>query len=107
MKEILIENEVQFDEIIKEGVCLVDFYANWCGPCKMLAPFVEEIAEEYDGKIKVCKVDVDNVESLAYRYAVRSIPTLLYFKNGELINTNVGFQSKNDIVGIIDGLLKE
>ena len=65
MKEILIENEIVFDETIKEGICLVDFYASWCGPCKMLAPTVEEIAEEYEGRVKVCKVDVDEVEALA------------------------------------------
>lgn len=105
MKEILIDSEEQFDQIIKEGVSLVDFYANWCGPCKMLAPFIEEIAEEYENKINVCKVDVDNVESLAYRYNVRSIPTLLFFKNGKLSDTVVGFQSKNDIISRVDKLL--
>lgn len=105
MKEIIIENEVQFDEVIKDGVCLVDFYASWCGPCKMLAPFVEEIAEEYENKVKVCKVDVDNVETLAYRYNVRSIPTLLYIKNGKVEETNVGFQNKSDIINKLEKLL--
>lgn len=107
MKEILIQSEEQFDEIIKEGVCLVDFYASWCGPCKMLAPFVEEIAEEYENKVKVCKVDVDEVESLAYKYNVRSIPMLLYFDNGKLVETNIGFQSKDVIVGNLKKFLKE
>ena len=105
MKEIIIESETQFDEVIKDGVCLVDFYASWCGPCKMLAPFVEEIAEEYENKVKVCKVDVDNVEALAYRYNVRSIPTLLYVKNGKLEATNVGFQNKSDIISKLEKLL--
>ena len=107
MKEIIIENEVQFDEVIKDGVCLVDFYASWCGPCKMLAPFVEEIAEEYENKVKVCKVDVDNVEALAYRYNVRSIPTLLYVKKGKVEETNVGFQNKSDIISKLEKLLKD
>lgn len=107
MKEIFIESEEQFESIIKEGVCLVDFYASWCGPCKMLAPFVEELAEEYEGRAKVCKVDVDSVESLAYKYSVRSIPTLMYFKDNKLCNTSVGFQSKGDIAANIDKLLKE
>lgn len=107
MSEILIESEVQFDEIVKEGVCLVDFYASWCGPCKMLAPFVEEIAEEYEGKVKVCKVDVDSVESLAYRYNIRSIPTLLYFKDNKLEETSVGFRAKSDMVSVIDELLNK
>lgn len=105
MKEILINNVEQFDDIVKDGVCLIDFYANWCGPCKMLAPFVEEIAEEYGDKIKVCKVDVDEVEALAYRYSIRSIPTLLYFKDGELVSTDVGFRNKSDIASNIDKLL--
>ena len=107
MKEIVIENEVQFFEVINEGVCLVDFYADWCGPCKMLAPFVEEVAEEFEGRVKVCKVNVDDVESLAYKYNVRSIPTLLYFKDGKLKDTNVGFQGKNEIVSNLEKLLAE
>jgi len=95
--EIIINSEEQFNEIISEGVTLVDFYASWCGPCKMLAPFIEEVAEEFNGKVNVCKVDVDQVESLAYKFNVRSIPTLLYFKDGKLMETSVGFQDKNSI----------
>ena len=102
MKEIIIESEEQFDSIVKEGVSLVDFYADWCGPCKMLAPFVEEVAEEYEGKVKVCKVNVDNVETLAYKYNVRSIPTLMYFKDGKLKDVSVGFKNKSDIVSNIE-----
>ena len=105
MKEIIIESEEQFDSIVKDGVSLVDFYADWCGPCKMLAPFVEEVAEEYEGKVKVCKVNVDNVETLAYKYNVRSIPTLMYFKDGKLMDTVVGFQDKTSISSKIDGYL--
>ena len=107
MKEILINSVEHFDEVIKDGVCLVDFYASWCGPCKMLAPFIEEVAEEYDGKVKVCKVDVDDVDALAYRYNVRSIPMLLYFENGKLVDTNIGFQSKDSIVMNLKKILKE
>ena len=84
MKEIIINSEEELENVVKDGVSLVDFYASWCGPCKMLAPFIEEIAEEYDGKVNVCKVDVDNVEALAYKYNVRSIPTLIYFKDGKV-----------------------
>lgn len=102
MKEIIIESEEHFNTVIKEGVSLVDFYADWCGPCKMLAPFVEEIAEEYDGKVKVCKVNVDDVDALAYKYNVRSIPTLMYFKDGKLKEVSVGFQNKSDIVKNIE-----
>lgn len=107
MKEIMIESVEQFDEIIKEGVCLVDFYASWCGPCKMLAPFVEEIANEYENRVKVCKIDVDEVEALAYRYNIRSIPVLMYFKNGKVMETSIGFQSKSDIISVIEKLLED
>lgn len=97
MSEIIVKSEEEFDSIIEEGVTLVDFFAVWCGPCKMLAPIVEEIAEEYEGKVKVCKVDVDEVDTLAYKYGIRSIPTLMYFKDGKLKDTVVGFQDKKSI----------
>lgn len=105
MKEIFIESVEQFDQVIKEGVSLIDFYADWCGPCKMLAPFVEEIAEEYENRVKVCKVNVDNVDALAYKYNVRSIPTLMYFKDGKLKDVSVGFQNKGDIVNALEKYL--
>lgn len=105
MKEIIINSEEEFENTVKDGVSLVDFYASWCGPCKMLAPFVEEIAEEYDGKVKVCKVDVDNVDSLAYKYNVRSIPTLIYFKDGKVKEIKVGFQDKKSISSTLDKYL--
>jgi len=106
MSEILIESEEQFESVVKEGVSLIDFYASWCGPCKMLAPFVEEIAKEYAGKVNVCKVDVDSVESLAYKYNIRSIPTLMYFKDGKLKDVNVGFQDKNSIIKVLEKYIK-
>lgn len=105
MKEIIINSEEEFENTVKDGVSLVDFYASWCGPCKMLAPFVEEIAEEYDGKVKVCKVDVDNVDSLAYKYNIRSIPTLIYFKDGKVKEIKVGFQDKKSISSTLDKYL--
>lgn len=105
MSEIIINSEEEFENVIKEGVALVDFYATWCGPCKMLAPFVEEISMEYAGKVNVCKVDVDNVETLAYKYNVRSIPTLMYFKDGKLKDVNVGFQDKKAISNTLNKYL--
>ncbi len=83
-----------------EQTVLVDFWASWCGPCKMLAPIVNQIAEEHP-EIKVCKVDVDTESSLAIDYNVMSIPTLLVFKNGEVVNQSVGVQSKTDIEGML------
>tara|TARA_B100001250_G_C19555248_1_gene680843 strand:+ start:382 stop:708 length:327 start_codon:yes stop_codon:yes gene_type:complete len=81
---------------------LVDFWATWCGPCKAIAPIVEEIAEEYNGKVKVGKVDVDQNQNSAMKFGVRSIPTLLIIKNGEVINQIVGAVPKNEITDKLD-----
>ena len=80
----------------KEPV-LVDFWATWCGPCKMLAPTVSEIADEYEGKVKVCKLDVDQAMDIAMSYGVASIPTLILFKDGESVKKSVGVVSKTEI----------
>ena len=76
---------------------LVDFWASWCGPCQMLAPVIAEIAEEYAGKVKVGKVNVDEQPNLANRYGIASIPTVMLFKNGEVVNTSLGYRPKNDL----------
>ena len=76
---------------------LVDFWATWCGPCKMLAPTVSEIADEYEGKVKVCKLDVDQAMDIAMSYGVASIPTLILFKDGEIVKKSVGVVSKTEI----------
>mgnify|MGYP004480201637 FL=1 len=83
-----------------EGIVMVDFWAAWCGPCKMLSPIVDQIAEEHP-EIKVCKVNIDEEPSLAIDYKVMSIPTLLVFKNGEKINMSIGVQSKSDIEAML------
>ena len=80
---------------------LVDFWAAWCGPCQMVAPFVEEIAKEYAGKIKVCKLDVDQAQEIATEYTVMSIPTLLIFKDGKVMAKKVGTLTKRDLVKFI------
>lgn len=77
---------------------LVDFYADWCGPCKMMAPIVEELAEEYAGTVKIGKLNVDNSPATAQKYRVMSIPTLLFIKDGAVADTIVGAVSKNQIV---------
>ena len=87
-----------FEELLASGKpVVVDFWATWCGPCKMLAPTVSEIADEYEGKVKVCKLDVDQAMDIAMSYGVASIPTLILFKDGEIVKKSVGVISKTEI----------
>ncbi len=89
---IHLEKE-DFNEVIKEGKILVDFYADWCGPCKMLAPIIEELAKENES-IKFVKVNVDQHEDLAREYGIMSIPTVILFENGEQVKKQIGFVPK-------------
>lgn len=84
---------------------LVDFWAEWCGPCKMIGPIVEEVAKEYDGKIKVVKINVDENSQTPAKYNVRGIPTLVLFKEGNVEATRVGALSKSQLVAFVDGVL--
>jgi len=93
-----------FDESIKEGTTLVDFWAPWCGPCRMLAPVIEELAEDFDGKAKICKVNTDEEQEIAVKYGIRSIPTILFFKDGELVDQMVGASSKQVLADKINSL---
>ena len=103
-EEVTITNDNFEDEVIKSTVpVLADFWADWCVPCKMIAPVLEEISEEYKGKIKIGKINVDDEGDLAMKFNVVSIPTLLLFKNGEVVNKQVGAGSKD----IIEGIFKE
>lgn len=101
MKATVHLTEQNFDaEVLKSAVpVIVDFYADWCGPCKMISPALEEIASELTGRVKVAKVNVDEESALAQRYNVQSLPTLLYFQNGELVNQQIGATSKKNIIG--------
>lgn len=83
-----------FHQTISKGVTLVDFYAPWCGPCKIQLPIIEELAGEWTGKAQIAKVNVDEQQELASQYGVMSIPTLILFKDGKMVDTMVGLQSK-------------
>lgn len=91
MSELIINGDNFEQEVINSDIpVLVDFWATWCGPCKMIAPFLSQLAIKFDGKIKIAKVDVDENEDIASSFGVSSIPTLLFFKNGEVVAQRVG-----------------
>ncbi len=98
MAEIKLTDQNFEQEVLRADLpVLVDFWASWCGPCQMLAPVIAEIAEEYAGKVKVGKVNVDEQPNLANRYGIASIPTVMLFKNGEVVNTSLGYRPKNEL----------
>lgn len=84
-----------FDKEIKEGIVLVDFWAVWCGPCLALGPTIDELAETYEGRVKVCKLDVDSNQGVPTRFGIRGIPTVILFKNGEQIDVITGNSPQN------------
>ena len=103
MLEVNLTNQNFEEEVLKNnGLVLVDFFAIWCGPCKMIAPILSEIAEEYKGKVKVGKVNVDEQNELAMEYRIESIPTLKLFKDGQVIKTLIGLRSKSEIEEILN-----
>lgn len=96
-----------FDELLNAGKpVVVDFWATWCGPCKMIAPFVEELAEEYKDRVTIGKCDVDENEDLPGRFGIRNIPTVLFFKEGKLVDKHVGAATKAALKEKVEALLK-
>jgi len=106
MGKALEITDSNFNDIVsKNKTVLVDFWAEWCGPCRMIAPMIEELAGEYDGKAIIGKLDVDNNQESSVKFGVRSIPTLLVFKNGELADRHVGAVPKETLSKSIDSNL--
>lgn len=105
-KPVEVTDDSFEQEVLKsETPVVVDFWAPWCGPCKMIAPILEEIADEYDGKIKIAKVDVDAHSKIAGQYKVMSIPALFFFKNGELVDQVIGALPKAQLVDKVSKIL--
>ena len=101
--EVVITTNNFENEVLKSDLpVLVDFWATWCGPCRMIAPVIEEIARDYEGKIKVGKVNVDEEEGLAVKFGISSIPTLLLFKGGEVVKKTLGYMPKEEVERFIN-----
>lgn len=105
MAKVLTNDNFKEEVLDNQGVALVDFWAEWCGPCKLIGPVIEELAGEYEGKALIGKLDVDENRDIAAEYGIMSIPTLLFFKNGEVVGKHVGLASKSDLKKKIDGFI--
>lgn len=98
--------DANFDQLASEGKPLViDFWAEWCGPCRMVGPIIEELATEYDGKVTIGKLDVDNNDDVVSKFGIRNIPTVLFIKNGEVVDKQVGATNKAALAAKIEALL--
>ena len=104
VKELTKSNFGQ-EVMLSDVPVLVDFWASWCGPCRMVSPIIDSLAEEYEGKLKVCKVNVDSESALASEFAVVSIPTVLIIKDGKVAERSVGAKSRDDFCDMIDRLI--
>jgi thioredoxin 1 len=100
--ELTSEN---FEATVNSGVSLVDFWAPWCGPCRMIAPVIEELANDFDGKANICKINTDEQQELASKFGVRSIPTILFIKDGKVVDTMIGAASKQAFADKLNTLL--
>ncbi len=94
MSKYIELNDGNFESTVKEGISLVDFWAPWCGPCRMIAPVIDALASDFDGRANICKVNTEEQENLTLKYQVRSIPTILFMKDGEVVDQIIGATSK-------------
>ena len=106
MSEVILNKNNFENEVLKTNIpVIVDFYADWCGPCKMLAPILEDVAKQYEGKVKVGKINVDEEMELAEKYEIVAIPTLICFKNGNVEHISSGFLDKNGLINMFESLI--
>lgn len=106
MSEVILTDENFDQEVLQhKGVAMVDFWATWCGPCRMLGPAVEELAKEYAGKVKVCKLNTDDGSNVSAKYHITSIPTIIFFKDGKIVGQTIGLQSKAALQDKLNSLL--
>ena len=104
---MLVITEKNFETEVEkcDKLCVIDLYADWCGPCKMLSPIVDKMAEVYAGRLKVCKLNVDDDFPIAAQFGVQSIPTLIFFKNGEAVQKSIGYSSEDELKSMIDAVV--
>lgn len=106
MSEIILSDQNFQSEVLEsKGVALVDFWAPWCGPCRMLSPMIAELAEEYKGRVKVCKLNTDESPEVASRFQISAIPALLFFKDGQLADQLTGVRPKPEVKSVLDRLV--
>lgn len=99
---VLTKGNFEEEVVNSDKPVIIDYWASWCGPCRMVAPIMEELSEEYDGKAKICKVNVDEEGELAAKFRIMSIPTIMLYKNGEMIERIVGARSKDEFKKLLD-----
>lgn len=111
MEEIIMVHHIEEERVLSEvinnsKVTVIDFFATWCGPCQMLAPVIKELDQEYEGRVEFYKVDVDESQECAVRYGITAMPTLVFFKDGQEVERQVGFLNKEEIKRILDDILQ-